>query len=277
MRVIDTDTDVDLSALTAQLWRAGIPHRVFEERGRQIVEIANPEHAPGARAVYDAWRTGSLAPVAIQARPSSLRTAGRALLRYPALTLILTVALCVFPFSLPLGEGQLNPLAALLLFVPQAGTPPGPWRLLTPIFMHFSVVHLAFNAAVLIELGRRIERDGSTLGLLLLVGFTGIVSNIAQAAVSAASAPFGGLSGVGYGLLGFLLALGRRRPADLRWQLPRGLAAGLLFFLVLFSTGITEIFGLPVANAAHWGGLVAGGLAGLFGPVPGRARSSSSE
>ena len=41
----------------------------------------------------------------------------------------LLAALLVFPFSLPLGEGHLNPLAALLLFVPQGGTPPGPWRL----------------------------------------------------------------------------------------------------------------------------------------------------
>jgi GlpG protein len=272
MRVIDTDTDVDLSALTAWLWQASIGHRVFEERGRQILEIADPADAQVARAAYDAWRAGALPAAPQKARRSTLRAVGRALLRFPGLTLILLAALLVFPFSLPLGEGHLNPLAALLLFVPQGGTPPGPWRLITPIFMHFSVVHLAFNAAVLIELGRRIERGGSTIGLLLLVGFTGVLSNIAQSVVSGPDVPFGGLSGVGYGLLGFLLALGRRRPTDPRWQLPAGLAMGLLFFLVLFSTGITDAFGMPVANAAHWGGLVAGALAGLLGPVPGRER-----
>jgi membrane associated rhomboid family serine protease len=32
---------------------------------------------------------------------------------------------------------------------------------------------------------------------------------------------------------------------------------------VIFSTGITEPFGLHVANAAHWGGLIAGAALGL--------------
>jgi GlpG protein len=275
MRVIDTDTDVDLSALTAWLWQAHIGHRVFEERGRQILEIEDPAHAEATRAAFEAWKRGALPAAPERAPRATLRAVGRALVSYPGLTLILLIAFIVFPFSLPLGEGHLNPLAALLLFVPLEGTPPGPWRLITPIFMHFSVVHLAFNAAVLIELGRRIERGGSTFGLLLLVGFTGVISNIAQSVVTGPDAPFGGLSGVGYGLLGFLLALGRRRPADLRWQLPAGVAMGLLFFLVLFSTGITDAFGMPVANAAHWGGLVAGLVAGFFGPVPGRERRAS--
>ena len=71
---------------------------------------------------------------------------------------------------------------------------------------------------------------------------------------------FGGLSGVAYGLLGFVLVMGRLvadRPA---WRLPAGLSGSLLFFLVLFSTGITEGFGLFVANSAHWFGLLAGAL-----------------
>ena len=38
---------------------------------------------------------------------------------------------------------------------------------------------------------------------------------------------------------------------------------GLLIFLVIFSTGITEPFGLNVANAAHWFGLATGALLAL--------------
>jgi membrane associated rhomboid family serine protease len=44
------------------------------------------------------------------------------------------------------------------------------------------------------------------------------------------------------------------------------MAVTLLAFLVLFSTGITEPFGLMVANAAHWSGLIAGGLVGAVWP-----------
>jgi membrane associated rhomboid family serine protease len=53
----------------------------------------------------------------------------------------------------------------------------------------------------------------------------------------------------------------RRFPSAAAWRLPPGLSIGLLMFLVVFTTGVTEPFGLYVANAAHWGGLLAGATA----------------
>ena len=86
---------------------------------------------------------------------------------------------------------------------------------------------------------------------------------------------FGGLSGMAYGLLGYLLVMARRAPQDLRWQLPKGFSISLLIFLVVFSTGITEPFGLHVANAAHWSGLICGALLALLPGVdqPGRVNA----
>jgi GlpG protein len=131
------------------------------------------------------------------------------------------------------------------------------WRWFTPILVHFSVLHLGFNCAVVIEFGRRVERRLGAGGLWLLVLVLAGVSNLAQYAFGAGPL-FGGLSGVAYGLLGFVVTMSRLAPTVAAWRLPGGLAVGLLVFLVIFTTGITEPFGLFVANAAHWAGLGAG-------------------
>jgi len=280
MRVIETTLEDDLSAISVYFWRQGIRHRVFEERGRQIVELQDPQQADLARELHAAWRDGRLRLVPGPPRDSSRRPAGLAirlfagLRRFPGLSVLILLALAVFPFSLGLGEGRLNPVAGALLFLDPAqamsgaGSAPGwggwqVWRWLTPIFLHFSVVDVAFNSNIVLDLGRRIEAACGTVAFALLVALVGMASNVAQSVIGA-SFLFGGLSGVGYGLLGFLLVMARRYPADTRWRLPAGLGAGLLIFLVVFSTGITEPFGLHVANAAHWGGLVTGALLALL-------------
>jgi GlpG protein len=286
MRVIDTSLDENLAPVSGYLWAQGIRHRVFEERGRQILEVSDPRHAEQVQDLYAAWRDGRINLMRVDAhqpvgKSSALRMLAGQLLRYPALSALILLACAVFPFSLALGEGRLGTVAAALLIIDPASVRnamPGlaelfsqlqVWRWLTPILLHFSIMHLAFNCAVVIELGRRIEAGGGSTGFVLLVALTGVASNLVQFTFGG-SLLFGGLSGVAYGLLGFILVMNRRQPALAVWQLPRGIAIGLMVFLVLFTTGVTEAFGLHVANAAHWSGLAAGALAGLIWRV-GRA------
>jgi len=81
------------------------------------------------------------------------------------------------------------------------------WRAITPIFIHYGWPHLIFNVLCLYSFGSQIEdRRGSRLmlGLVLLLAVT---SNVGQAVESSArylGPQFGGLSGVVYGLFGFL-------------------------------------------------------------------------
>ena len=71
------------------------------------------------------------------------------------------------------------------------------WRLITPIFIHFSLSHLAFNALWIFVLGSKIEMlDGRFLFISLVI-FTGIASNYIQHLWNGV-ALFGGLSGVVY-------------------------------------------------------------------------------
>ncbi len=276
MRVIETSLGEDLSLFSAYLWNQRIRHRVFEERGRQVLEVADLAAAGDVERAYADWREGRLQ---LQAPPRRARGYGfaRWCARFPGVVGVLVVVGAAFPFTVSLSDGQLTTVAAWLTIVDLrdpallAGGAPeflellaggAVWRWLFPIFIHFSALHLLFNATVVVYLGCRIETNLGAVGLWSLVGAIGLISNLAQY-LATPNPLFGGLSGVGYGLLGFILVAARLRPDVNTWRVPPAFSGSLLFFLVVFSTGITEhVFdGVRIANTAHWAGLVAGALA----------------
>ncbi len=131
------------------------------------------------------------------------------------------------------------------------------WRLLTPCFLHFGVVHLLFNMMWLYDLGRQIEVVHGTLALALMITTIGVASNYGQ---YVATGPyFGGMSGVVYGLFGYALVMSRFAPR-------RGLvvsASGALVMGIWFAVCLTGLVG-PIANVAHGVGLVLGlGFGGI--------------
>lgn len=147
------------------------------------------------------------------------------------------------------------------------------WRLVTPAFLHFGWLHITFNCLWLWEFGGRIERvlgSGNMLGLLLVIA---AVSNISQHWYSG-PALFGGMSGVVYGLLGFSWVAPLVQP---RWRIqpPPAIMAFMVGWLLLCMTGVMDILGAgAIANAAHVGGLVCGGLLGLVLALPSRLRNT---
>lgn len=133
------------------------------------------------------------------------------------------------------------------------------WRLVTPIFLHFGIFHILFNGLWIWEFGRRIEfRFGGGFLVLSIFGIA-IISNGAQYWWEGPSL-FGGLSGVLYGLLGFLWIYHRQMPHPTT-ALPPGIIGFMLFWLVLCMSGAINMFiDGSIANAAHVGGLLAGML-----------------
>ncbi|MFV2089743.1 MAG: rhomboid family intramembrane serine protease [Pseudomonadales bacterium] len=278
MRVIETSVEEDLSLFSRYLWQVRVRHRIFEERGRQVLEVAESQAAEVVRSAYDDWHAGTLI---LERRNSdagsstlkvglSLKRVREAALRFPVLSGVLVLAVVIFPFSLPIADGELTVVARWLTLT-DLTTDAGLlesielWRWFTPVFLHFSVLHLVFNVAVVTDLGRRVESIRGSKQLAFSIVVIGVLSNLGQYAV-AGNPVFGGLSGVAYGLLGYVLVSQRRFPDQPGWHVHPGFAFSLLIFLVLFSTGVTELFGLHVANAAHWVGLVAGGSLALLGP-----------
>jgi len=148
------------------------------------------------------------------------------------------------------------------------------WRLWTPIFIHYGLLHIVFNMWWLRDLGSMIERRRSAGLLLALVVAIGAASNLVQYADKGAllnswlgyGPAFGGMSGVVYGLLGFIWMRGRYDPRS-------GLHLNGTLVTMMVIWFLVCLFGLigHVANGAHAGGLAAGMLWGfLSSPKPRR-------
>lgn len=135
------------------------------------------------------------------------------------------------------------------------------WRLISPIFIHFIVaglpIHLLFNMMWLWDLGGSIEKAKGGQYLLALVFLIGVGSNLVQyfssIMIHGSGGFFGGMSGVVYGLLGFIFV---RRRFDPFFPL-RLNDAIMKFMLIWLVLGFTGLIG-NIANAAHLSGLLIG-------------------
>jgi GlpG protein len=130
-----------------------------------------------------------------------------------------------------------------------------PWRLLTPMFIHYGFMHLAFNMFWLYHFGNQIEAIHRTPRFLLLVALVMIPGSLAQLQLSGPW--FGGMSGVNYGLFGFVWM--QARYTNRGYGIENREVVLLMGWLVLCATGVLG----PVANACHAVGLAAGILAGV--------------
>ena len=136
------------------------------------------------------------------------------------------------------------------------------WRLITPMFIHFSLSHLAFNCLWLYVLGEKIELYDGHIKFISLVVFSSLAANYTQYIFSESSL-FGGLSGVIYGMFGFCMIIELETKNE-RYGLPPAIYLFMLVWMLLGFLGILTIFGFgSIANYAHLGGLVAGIIFGL--------------
>ena len=131
------------------------------------------------------------------------------------------------------------------------------WRLITPIFLHGDFMHILFNMMWLVQFGRFIESRFGSAKLLAIILAVGVGSNLAQY-LWTKSPYFGGMSGVNYGLFGFLWMKGKF-GRDQGWQLHPQTVQLMLMWMVLCFTGMLG----PIANGAHTGGLLIGALLGI--------------
>ena len=138
------------------------------------------------------------------------------------------------------------------------------WRLLTPAFVHTNVLHLLFNMLWLLDLGSMIESRLGTgrLGLKIIV--FGVLSNLAQF-LSTGSAYFYGLSGVNYGLFGYMWVRGSLDPRSGLYLHPRTVALMVIWFFVCLMDVIPN---LRVANMAHAAGFGLGIVWGFVASLP---------
>ena len=125
------------------------------------------------------------------------------------------------------------------------------WRLVTPIFLHGGLLHLVFNMLWLYQLGAQIEAQESSHYFAVMVVVMAISCNTAQYLVSGPL--FVGMSGVVYGLLGYLWMMTRFQAAT-GYLLSQQTVLFMLMWLGLCLVGLIP----HVANTEHVVGLLIG-------------------
>jgi rhomboid protease GluP len=129
------------------------------------------------------------------------------------------------------------------------------WRLVSALFLHGGFLHLAFNGYALYLLGPLLERLYGGRRFLVIYVFSGLAASVAS--VFFTDGPSVGASGAIFGMLGALVVFGLKYRASLPPRIARAFGVGLLPWVGI-NLVIGLIPGLPIDNAAHVGGLVAG-------------------
>lgn len=145
----------------------------------------------------------------------------------------------------------LDPLSAAGGFLPQVQSGQI-WRLFTPALIHFGVLHLLFDMLWLAALGAMIEVRQGTFRLALLVLVIAVVSNLAEYVFSG-NWDFGGMSGVVYGLFGYIWLRSKFDPGSGLYISRENVILMVVWFFACF----TGMLG-PIANGAHASGLILG-------------------
>lgn len=143
-----------------------------------------------------------------------------------------------------------------------------PWRLITTIFPHVNILHLAFNLSWVWVFGSIIETEFGWLwtGILIL----GLAAGSSAAEYAFAGSGIG-LSGVGYGMFGFLWVLSRFDQSLHDVVDSKTVWTFVVWFF--FCIALTVSSYMPVANVAHGVGCALGALAGFAFGAPPRFRA----
>ena len=142
------------------------------------------------------------------------------------------------------------------------------WRIVTPVFLHGGLIHLAFNSWVLFDLGPAVEGLYGPQKYLVLYVLTGAAGFV----LSYLWHPFAfsvGASGAIFGLIGVMIAYGyrNRRGAG---EAVRNMFVRWAIYMLIFGYMMGGI-----DNAAHIGGLVSGiAFGALVSDMPSVTQSS---
>mgnify|MGYP006270129641 FL=1 len=197
------------------------------------------------------FRRSGAGPVAV--RPRSAGSLTRTLI---------TVNVAVFVVSLLLGGSLLGApsqrvllrLGALQPYLIARG---GFWRLVTAMFLHASILHIAFNLYALHLFGTMVESIFGRRRFLVIYLVTGFAASTASYVFGPLTLLGVGASGAIFGVFGAFIAYNLRRRntvqgmASLRW------AGTLILLNLVLALGVRS-----VDWRAHLGGLLAGIVAG---------------
>jgi membrane associated rhomboid family serine protease len=128
------------------------------------------------------------------------------------------------------------------------------YRLVTAMFLHGGLIHIAFNMSALMQLGPALEELYGSARYLFLYVLTGAFGFL----VSAGTGHFSlGASGAILGIIGAMLAITSKRGGAYMRELRSRLISSVV---ILFAIGFLP--GMRIDNTAHLGGMAAGFVLG---------------
>jgi len=141
------------------------------------------------------------------------------------------------------------------------------WTIFTSIWMHGGFLHLFVNMFSLLFIGSFVERLVGSKRFFRIFLISGIVGSLLFVFLSALfpgpwfgypSAAAVGASGAIFGLGGMLAVLTPKLPVYIMLiPIPMPMWFGITFMLIVFWL-LSAFAGLPIGNAAHLGGFLAG-------------------
>ena len=135
------------------------------------------------------------------------------------------------------------------------------WRLITSVFLHFGLIHLAVNMWSLLVIGPLIERLYGNLAfavLYLASGVGGAIASLAASPMRTSAGASGAICGLLGGLVAFLIVHQRQIPKTLL----KSFRGSLFWFVVLMA--VLSYFVPNIDHEAHFGGLATGFLCGIL-------------
>ncbi|MBA6377855.1 MULTISPECIES: rhomboid family intramembrane serine protease GlpG [unclassified Colwellia] len=227
-------------------------HKIAQAKEIFAEFIADPYQEKYQQA---AWQSGQVSQVQDNS-PSLITSFKQQFLAHAGVVTLTVFALCWLVFIASL-LGFARPTFELLHFYPKLTMEAffdSPLRLLGPTLFHFSWLHIVFNTMWWWQLGGSVERTLGKGALINLFLITALLSNLGQFMVSGPN--FGGLSGVVYGLVGYVWWYGWLAP-EKGLMISKPIIGFLLFWLLL---GYADVLPVNMANTAHLLGLVSGCL-----------------
>jgi rhomboid protease GluP len=199
-------------------------------------------------------------PLAQVSRPSPLRS--------PYAVTIALIAINVLVF-LAMGVSGVSLSEPTPLDVVRWGGDFGPltvgahqyWRLLTSCFLHFGIIHIAFNMYVLFQIGPFIETvfgRARYVVIYLCAGLFGSLVSVWIHPMAVGAGASGAIFGLYGALFGFLLIQRRSLNPAVTRSIAKSAGIFLLYNLVY------GVMSRTTDLSAHFGGLIAGFVVGML-------------
>jgi GlpG protein len=290
IKALSLEIELNLLEFSKFLRAQGILHQISEESGRQVIRVGSETDAQLVQEAIKDWRFDdsssqrkvSFDPVfaIFQLGKNGARFGRQIRLSFistPITVLLFAISLLValvsqlgseayrvdylfYPLIAVNGLGPLlGDIGSLSLFL----------QTLTPMFLHFGLLHLVFNMLWLWYFGKQLEVAQPSWLFLLVIVVTSFVANTTQYLVINYN-NFGGMSGVVYGLVGYAWVI--------QLLVPRSgvvLNSSMFGFFVAALVIMEIVASSWIATAAHVGGLVSGLVLGLIVAASFRLRASS--